>query len=1058
MRKNLLLSLLILLTVSFSFAQDRTISGVVTSVEDGSPLPGVNVVVKGTTNGGVTDINGNYKLSISGDGGVLVFTFIGLETQEVEIGNRSIVDVQMTTDVQQLGEVVVTALGISREKASLGYAVATVEGDAIRDRPETDLGRLLIGKAAGVDIGQTSGLAGSGTNIIIRGYSSISGSNQPLFIVDGVFFNTDTNSDRGFVSGGATASSRFLDLDPNNIESINILKGLSATVLYGEAGRNGVVLVTTKTGSSTATQKKMEITFNQSVTFNDVANLPDYQDSYGNGFSGNFGWFFSNWGPSFDVRGSNGIDENGQVQHPYDQPRYNEGFPEFIGARYDYKPYKSVENFFQTGIQSNTSIGISKSIGDAGVVNFSYSKLVENGFVPDNKNKFEKDNLGVGFSTTLENNLVISTTFNYVDSRRLTPPAAAGAGSNPSGASLFANLIYTPRSIDLMGLPFQNPIDGSNVYYRQGSVIQNPRWTLNNASDTEQITRYFGTLSLNYKLTDWLTASYKLGIDQYTQSQRRAINKGGSQIPDGVLETSTRLNKIFDHIGSLVFDKNLNSDFSLSGLLGVNLRRETRDITFTRSSEQFIFDLFTHQNFKNHINSSFKSEENLIGAYISANLGYRDFLYLTLQGRNDWTSTLEKENRSIFYPSASVSFLATDAFPSLQGTAMSLLKVRFGYGTSAGYPDPYQTRSVLASATNVFITNGGSIVDVNSVSNQLGNANLKPELHEEIEFGVEGTFWDNRITLDLSLYNKNSSDLIIDLDLDPSTGFTNTTVNAAEINNRGIEMNLGVTPVRGDLTWTITGIYTKNINDVRKIKDGVDQIAIGNTFDGVNNWAIPDQPYGVLQGTAYETRNGERLVAADGNYVPKGDIEIIGDPNPDWTGSLDNTLTWKGFTLNVLLTYQSGGDIYSITAATMLARGNTVDTDFDRFLPVTLKGVNEASDGTITPNNIQAYIGDVSFRAYFFANEGAIFDATHFRVREAALNYSLPRSLIESTPFGDISLGIFGQNLFYKAYNFPEGVNYDPAVLSTGVGNNRGLEFVTGPTVRKYGFLIGLTF
>ncbi|MDH5598757.1 MAG: carboxypeptidase-like regulatory domain-containing protein, partial [Cyclobacteriaceae bacterium] len=335
--------------ITSAFAQSRTVTGTVTDPATGESLPGVNVVVKGTTNGTITDIDGKYSLEVPSEGGTLIFSFVGMETKEVVIGTQSVIDVALGTDVTELQEVVVTALGISREKASLGYAVAKVSDDLLENRPEADLGRILRGKAPGVDISQTSGLSGSGTNIIIRGYSSINGSNQPLFVVDGVPFNSDTNSDRGFAQGGATASSRFLDLDPNNIKDVNILKGLSATGLYGEAGRNGVIVITTKTGSGGAAKKGSEISFSQSVSFADVANVPIYQDSYGNGFSGDFGWYYSNWGPHFDTRGSNGIDDLGQIGHPYDQAQYRDDFPEFIGQRYDYKPYRSVENFFKTG-------------------------------------------------------------------------------------------------------------------------------------------------------------------------------------------------------------------------------------------------------------------------------------------------------------------------------------------------------------------------------------------------------------------------------------------------------------------------------------------------------------------------------------------------------------------------------------------------------------------------------------------------------------------------------------------------------------------------------------
>jgi len=1062
--------MLVLFGLGSIWAQ-RTITGTVTDV-NGEPLIGASILIKGTSTGTVSDIDGSFSLEVPDETAVLVISYTGYATQEVTLGASNVVDVVLEEAAEELAEVVVTGLGIRKEKKALGYGVSTISSDLVANRGQADIARILRGKATGVDITQTSGLVGSGTNVIIRGYSSITGSNQPLFVVDGVPFNADTNTDRDFVEGGATASSRFLDLDPNNIAEISILKGLSATVLYGEAGRNGVILITTKNGQGATAQKGFEVSVSQGVYFTQVANLPDYQDTYGNGFSGNFGWFFSNWGPAFDVRGSNGIAEDGTIEHPYDQPQYHDDFPEFIGVRYPYKPYHSVENFFDTGVGSNTSLSIAKNIGESTRVSATYSYLKDEGFTPEDAqgnstNFLSKHNFGLGVQTKLDNGLGLKATFNYIDSDRQTPPAASGAGSNPSGASLFANLIYTPRSIDLLNLPYESPIDGSQVYYRRGSAIQNPLWTLNHARDKENIRRFFNTMEATYEFTPWLSALYRIGIDQYTQQQRREIDKGGSQVPDGEFTTSERLNRITDQVFNLNYNFSLTDDWSLDGIVGVNLRRETRDQTIAISTNQFVFGLFTHSNFIDHQILSFKRESNNIGAYATATLGFRNFLYLNLQGRNDWTSTLEKENRSIFYPSASISFIPTEAIESLQGsTILNYLKVRFGYGTSAGYPQPYQTRSVLSTSTNAFITRDGTTLNVNSVSDRLGNANLEPEQHRELEAGIEARLLKNRVGIDLSLYDKQSTDLIIDLNLDPATGFTNTTINAAEVSNKGVELSLNLVPVRTrNFEWNLTLNYTTNDNIVENIAEGVDQIKISvsdpsdlgaaDEFDGVANWAIPGQPYGVIQGTPYRRGpNGGRLVGADGNYVPDQDIAVIGDPNPDYTANWINRVSWKGLSFDFQWSYIKGGDIYSITTATMLARGNTVDTDFDRFLPVILPG--EKEDGT--PNDIQAYIGDISFRAYFFANEGAIFDGTVIRLREVGLSYELPKSVLDNTPFGSASLRFYGENLWYNAPNFPEGVNYDPEVLSVGVGNGRGLEFVTGPTAKKVGFNLSVTF
>jgi TonB-linked SusC/RagA family outer membrane protein len=1056
MKRLSLALMLAVLSISAMLAQ-RSVSGTVTDSR-GVPLIGVSILAKGTTTGTITDVDGTYELRVPSGATILIFSYTGFGTQEITLGTSNSVNVSMVESAEQLSEVVVTGLGIRKEKKALGFGVSTIASADISLKSETDIGRILRGKATGVDVTQTSGLSGSGTNIIIRGYSSITGNNQPLFVVDGVAFNTQTNTDRGFATGGATASSRFLDLDPNNIAEITILKGLSATVLYGEAGRNGVILVTTKSGSAGVNaDKKMEITLSQSVSMSEIANLPVYQNTYGNGFSGDFGWFFSNWGPAFTVRGSNGIDANGQVPHPYDKSLQRVHFPEFAGKLYDYKPYTAVEDFFQKGLMSNTSLSIDKALGTNGGVSANYSFLRDEGFIPADKNLFNKHNLGIGGRVNLANGINLKATLNIIASNRITPPASVGFGSDPSGASLFANLIYTPRSIDLLNLPYQSPLDGSQVYYRANNGIQNPLWTLHNASDLENVKRYFGTFEVSKELFKGLTALYRVGIDEYAQNTQRAINKGGSQVPNGELTTVDRVYSILDQVGNLMYHYDFNEDIDIDGIVGFNIRSANSSINSTSSTNQFVFDLLTHNNFVNHVGGSSKSQENTMGAYATATLGYKRWLYLNVQGRNDWTSTLEKANRSIFYPSASISVVPTDAIRSLQNNEMiNFLKLRAGYGTSAGYPGPYQTRSVLGTATNVWLpASGGTALNTNSVSNRLGNTNLKPELHKELEFGLEGRFFKNRIGIDLSLYNKKSTDLIIDLDLDPATGYTNTTVNAAAITNKGIEASLNLTPVKGDFTWDLNLNWTKNKNIVDKIREGVDDILIsGYTDEG--NFAIPGRPYGVIKGSYYERHaNGQRLInPGDGTYISSGAIKEVGDPNPDWTGNLINSFNYKGLSLSMHWSYISGGDILSMTTGTMYARGNTKDTDFDRFVPLVLPGVK--ADGT--PNDIQNYAGDLWFNVYFFATEGLIFDATVVRLREIALAYELPKKWLQKSPFGSAFLRFSGENLFYKAPNFPKYINYDPEVLSLGVGNGRGMEYITAPTAKKYGVSLSVTF
>tara|TARA_X000001036_G_C20688442_1_gene808526 strand:+ start:139 stop:3426 length:3288 start_codon:yes stop_codon:yes gene_type:complete len=1095
MKRIVLISISFLFVLGTAWAQ-RTVSGIVTSDDGSGGIPGVNVILKGTATGTTTDLDGNYRLSVPEEGGTLEFSFIGLSSQEVVIGARAVIDITMMEDVETLSEVVVTGLGVVKEKKALGYGVSSISSDALVARQESDVARLLRGKATGVDIASTSGLAGSGTNIIIRGYSSITGSNQPLFVVDGIPFNTETNTGgQGFGSGSATASSRFLDLDPNSIAEISILKGLSATVLYGEQGRNGVVLVTTKNGKAGAgASKKMEVSVTQGIFQSEVANVPDYQNTYGNGFNAGFDWYFSNWGAAFDDTnpgsyGSNfkGLTPDGKgvyITHPYDQDQYRNDFDGVYDDVQDYlyKPFNNVEEFFQKGLSSNTSVSIQKSLSANSSVSATYSYLTEEGFTPQlddivmspgrterRTNYIDKHNFGIGYRTELENGLSLKSSFNYVNTDRRTPITAPAFGGDGNG--LFAAIMFTPRSMDLMGLPFQSPIDNRNVYYRRGGPIQNPRWTLNNSGQDEAVSRFFSNTELAYKLGENWNVMYRLSIDTYNQTNNRFVNIGGPRQPLGEFSTFSVDRWTNSQVLNLMYDYKIGSSFTLDGIVGFNSVSQKGAFVGTTSQEQFVYNLLNHGNFIEHNNFSGFQNENVLGLYATASLGYNGWAYLTAQARNDWTSTLEEANRSVLYPSVSASFVISDAVEGIGNSkAVDYIKVRVGYGTSAGYPEPYQTRNILNSSTNDFVTPGGSILNTNSVSNQLGNGNLQRELFTEVEAGLEARLFQDLIGIDLSLYNKESSDLIVALPLDPSTGYTNTTVNAAKVTNKGVELGVNIRPpIPGAVRWDINLNYTRNIPTVNSIYEGIERVQIEGYGGSLGNYAIPGEPFGAMYGSTFmrtdnDDPNSQYVVESIGNYQSSGEFSIIGNPNPDYTANWMNTITWKGLSFGFQWQYIKGGDIYSSTIQALLARGNTTDTDVDRNIPIIMPGavkqdgVDGAGDPVYVANDIQTYMGDSFFRAYFYANEGGVFDASVLRLREVSLAYVLPKTWLEKSPFGSAALTISGENLWYNAPNFPVGTNFDPEISSTGVGNGRGFDFRTAPTAKKYGMTLNLTF
>ena len=1056
----------LLMCFSFGFAislsaQDRVVTGKLTAKEDGSSLPGVNVVLKGTTTGTVSDAEGNYKLTVPASGGTLVFSFIGLETQEVEIGDRNVVDLQLGTDIKQLSEVVVTAQGIQQEKRALGYAITTVSGTAVENRPEQDIGRLLDGKITGVNVTSSTGVAGSATNIIIRGYNTVTGTKQPLFIVDGVPFNSDTNTPGGqsdAFNGSSATSSRFMDLDQNNIENIQVLKGLSAAVLYGANGRNGVIIVTTKNGRA-AKGQRFEVNVNQSVFVSKIASLPDYQPAYGDGFQQNYGPFFSNWGPAYTQLDS--------IPNPYgnfSDASLQAQFPQYVGTNIKYQPFThSVKNFFNTGLASTTSVNLNGSKDNVSY-NFSVSSSKENGFVPNNT--LGKTNIGTGVNADLTKKLNMTVSMNYAQTDMATPPISAGNGSGIAGGglSIFSDVLYTPVNVDLMGLPFEAPVDHRSVYYRSGNDIQNPRWTAKYTKQTDAVRRFYGNVALNFKITSELKATYRAGLDTYNETQEYDVNKGGPQNINGFYRSQNIQNTIVNNDFILTYAHQFNQDFRLTATGGVQSRYDYRNSFGMYSSNQVIFGQMNHNNFLSHSNNDGLTGANLNymtqlrqeGVYATATVDYKDYLYLNLQGRNDWYSSLEKANNSIFYPSASLSFVPTTAF-GIESETLNSLKVRASYGSSANFPPPYQTRNYINANSRPYLDKSGNPLTTHSVSDLLGNPNLKPELLSEIEFGVEATLLKRRLDVEASYYTRQTTKAIMNAPIDPSTGNTSTYLNLGKLTTDGVEITLhGVPIIAGDFKWDLSLNFTHYNSIVNSLGVGLSQVQLAGYSGGASNWAIQGMPFSEIQGTyAQRDANGNLVVGADGNYISSHDIKPLGNPNPDYTSYLTSGFSFKGITLSARLDYRKGGKIYSTTAGTELARGITQDTNFNREATFILPGVKE--DGT--KNDIQLTSSDTFFNNYGFGpNEFQVYDGTTIRLGQVSLGYSLPKAMISKTPFKAINITFNGQNLWYNAVNFPKHSHFDTNQLSTGVGNALGLDFLTGPSARKYGFTLGLKF
>jgi TonB-linked SusC/RagA family outer membrane protein len=1067
-----ILTLLLAFVVQLTFAQEKTISGTV-SDNSGLPLPGVNIIVKGTSNGTQSDFDGNYTVNAN-VGQSLVFSYVGFNSVERTVtAATSNISLQLTEDAAVLEEVVVTALGIKKEKKALGYAVSSIKEEAIKDNPETDLTRVLQGKTAGIEITTQNGISGSANKVIIRGMNSFSGNNNALYVIDGVPYSNDTNAAGSFVDGNS-GSSRSFDIDPNNIENIDILKGLAATTLYGTDGRNGVILITTKTGSTKNINAKQEVNIATSYFFNEVASLPDYQDQYGGGFDQAFGWFYSNWGPGFYEEGLGGwgsdaaFDENGTLAHPYSTSAFiGANYPDYQalwdGARYDWKPRNSVEQFFKTGGVSSLSANF-KGRSEDNKYNYgmAFGQVEDEGFTPGNK--VTRTNLTVSGGAKLTNKLNVKGSMTYTKTNFKTPPVAASFGSSTfgSGSSIFGDLYYTPRSIDFYELPYEAP-DGSSIYYRDDNAIQHPLWTIQNAKFSQKVNRLNGFASLDYNFNDNINLRYQGSIDTYSENNVNKQNRGGRTgdlvTDSGFYSTWNNTNTISDH--NLVLSGNnysfLNDNLGFNFMAGATSRNTRYDRIGINSYGQQVFDFFNHEGFTDYGYIEYHEERNIVGLYGQLSFDVNNWVFLNLSGRQDWVSNTSKNN-TLFYPSASMSFIPTTAFKGMRSDkGINYMKLRVGYGTSANFSTGYPTATGLSLNTQGWLDNTD-----NSTNSFVGNPNIKPELFAEIEYGVEMKLF-NRLNLDLTYFTRITEDLIIGnnpIPLSTGAGFTST--NVGEIKSWGVEAELGLDVLKRSegFNWNVNVNFFANETEVTDIGDN--DILIYAGFTNLGNGARVGYPLGAMFGSRIaRDEDGNLLVDGVGNYLADqvdedGVLPFIGDPNPDFVMNYTNTFEYKGLSLGFQINHTSGGDIYSTTTATLMGRGLTTDTQ-DRLSTYILPGINI---NTGLPNDIQINNSNFYFDNGFAspADELSVYDGSVVRLREVNVAYSLPSKLLDKTPFGKVTIKASAFNMWYNAYNTPDGVNFDPNTTGLGAGNGQGFEFLTGPSSKRYGMSVNLSF
>ncbi len=639
--------------------------------------------------------------------------------------------------------------------------------------------------------------------------------------------------------------------------------------------------------------------------------------------------------------------------------------------------------------------------------------------------------------------------------------------------------MFVPRNIDLMGWPWENPVDHTSVYYRDSKGITNPRWLLQNARQTNTTNRFISNTSFNYKLNSWLNATYRLGLDTYTEFQRYWNNKSGDAgfagaLTPGAYRTVTGFSTVIDQSFMLNFNKNVTPDINISGVAGYNYRKNTYRQEGLESLGQVVFGLLEHRNFTNTnprdwrgTQLNYTQNSVIQGVYLDANVAYKNMLYVGLAGRNDWTSVLEKANNHKFYPSGSIAFLPTAAFPNFASAVLDFLKLRVAYGTSANFGTPYNTRPYLTLNAQSRVDGLGNVV-ASQLPSLLANPNLKPELLTEAEFGVEAQLFERRIKFNASYYDRNAKDQIIARSMDYSTGFGSTYINAGNIQNKGFELSATVTPIRsGDWNWDITANYTRNKSLVAKLPDGSKSI-LTNGFTNLGNFAIEGQPLNVIQGTYVpKAPDGQLIVTSTGSYDISNDIGIIANPNPKWFGSALTSLSWKSLTFGMQWDYVAGGQIFSYSAATMIGRGVAKDLEsFDPTLPMILPGVIAQTDASgavtgYTPNTLPLTTAGVFFGNTIIggsASDRGVYDATRIRFREVSLSYTLPKAWMGKLKLRSVNISAVGNNLWWKALNAPKYAKADFDRTAYGSQNGAGFDYLGGPSARRYGINIKINF
>ena len=1059
-------------------AQVTTVRGIVTTEEDGESVIGASVIVKGTSLGTVTDVNGRFELSgFPPSATRLLISYISLMAKEVAIAPQ--VSVTLKSDTHLLDEVVVTALGISREKKALGYTAQEVKQDALVQGKDNNLLNSLSGKIAGVRITNTQGDVGS-SRIVIRGETSIAGENQPLFIVDGIPVD---NSQLNARSSGRDFKNAIADLNPEDIKTLTVLKGPNAAALYGARAAHGAIVITTKGGDKR--QKGIGITLHSSTQVSFVATLPEFQNLFGQGAGGRFSYVDGkgagvndgvdeSWGPRLDI---------GLLIPQFDSPLDADG--NRVATPWVSHP-NNVRDYFRMGISTNSGISVAR--GDDKYqfrVGYNYEKQVS--IVPDAGTN--KTNISLNTDYHLAKWIVVGATANYiVYTAPSLPGSATPSGSNVRSNSPMLQFLWFGRQVDTNSLKADYTRNWNSSYY------DNPFWSASYNTQSQERHRLIGDLHAEFRLTDGLNVRFRTSTDWYNDRRKSKVKWGsaGAGSPYGSYAEDAYTVKENNTEVLATYIKQLNKNWGIDALLGFNVRNKQYENNYQAAPRLAVADLYTLTNSRDPLISSndfYRLRQ--YGLYGSIQLDYRRWAFLNITGRNDWSSTLPVDNNSYFYPSVTASVLLSEAF-GWRSKAVNYLKIRGGWSQVGADANPYQLATVFTSETAF---NGNPLQSSSTIGM---NPNLKPEKTSSIEAGFEAAFWDNRLCLDFTYYKTDSRNQILKLATTAASGYTSQVRNAGHIRNRGYEIQLGAVPIQTSkgFRWNLDLNYGANSSKVVKLDDEGLITSYQLYSSGIQILASVGEAYGTLFGTSY-VRDANGNVVVDANGLPKISTtnKTLGKFTPDWTGGISNTFSYRSLSLSFLIDASVGGSIFSNTnktgkytgvlANTLSGRdaehgglwyytdamGNnvrlpespsySVSSDGLYYAQVNGQSTRVYQDGIMVEGvtesgskNEEVVSAEKYYHRIYSIAEANVYDASYVKLREVALSYRLPRLWTQKLHLQEASVTLTGRNLWTIYKSVP---NIDPESALT-TGNAQGVEAYSLPTTRSFGVNLSVKF